>query len=366
MNKYVKLTLKTIGIIFLTLLILLGAYVIYFVSSYYRIEDKVELEVENPVEAIDEPITERVQVNTPYTVTSYNIGFGAYSDDFSFFMDGGTDSVAFSEEEVLKNINGSISIIEKEKPDFALFQEVDLDSTRSYHVNEYNMIREAFPEMNSTFAINFDSPYIFFPFTQPHGKAYSGIATLSDFYATGGVRRSLPIDENLNKYVDLDRCFSYTEYPIDEEKSLFLYNVHLSAYSLDPSTVQNQVKMLSENIAEKYEAGNYVVIGGDFNQDVLGNSSEVFHTEGQDYTWARAFDKSLLPNGFSFVSPDADKPIAPTCRLADAPYIKGESFVIAIDGFIVSDNVKALSLEHMDADFLYSDHNPVKLTFELD
>lgn len=276
MNKYLKVTLKTIGIIFLLLLILLGSYVIYFVGSYYRIEDNVTLTVENPAGAVDTPITERVQKNTPYTITTYNIGFGAYSDDFSFFMDGGTDAIAFSEEEVLKNINGSISIIEKENPDFAFFQEVDVDATRSYHVNEYTMLKEAFSTMNSTFAVNFDSPYIFYPFTQPHGKSYAGIATLSHFYATGGVRRSLPIDKNWNKYIDLDRCFSYTEYPIDEEKSLFLYNVHLSAYSLDPSTVQNQVKMLAEDIAEKYESGNYVVIGGDFNQDVLGNSRRNF------------------------------------------------------------------------------------------
>ena len=54
----------------------------------------------------------------------------------------------------------------------------------------------------------------------------------------------------------------------------------------------------------------------------------------------------------------------PTCRTADIPYTKGVNYTSVLDGFIVSDNVTATA-ENIDADFMYSDHNPVKLTFKL-
>jgi exonuclease III len=54
----------------------------------------------------------------------------------------------------------------------------------------------------------------------------------------------------------------------------------------------------------------------------------------------------------------------PTCRTADIPYKKGVNYTSVIDGFIVSDNIIATA-ENIDADFMYSDHNPVKLTFKL-
>ena len=54
----------------------------------------------------------------------------------------------------------------------------------------------------------------------------------------------------------------------------------------------------------------------------------------------------------------------PTCRGADIPYIKGVNYTTVVDGFLVSANIRATA-ENIDADFAYSDHNPVKLTFEL-
>ena len=55
----------------------------------------------------------------------------------------------------------------------------------------------------------------------------------------------------------------------------------------------------------------------------------------------------------------------PTCRGADIPYTKGVNFTTVVDGFLVSENVKA-EAENIDTDFGYSDHNPVMLRFELE
>ena len=39
--------------------------------------------------------------------------------------------------------------------------------------------------------------------------------------------------------------------------------------------------------------------------------------------------------------------------------------LVVVDGFLVSDNVEALSLTHVDTQFQWSDHNPVELKFRL-
>ena len=54
----------------------------------------------------------------------------------------------------------------------------------------------------------------------------------------------------------------------------------------------------------------------------------------------------------------------PTCRSTDIPYTKGVNYTSVLDGFIVSDNIEATAI-NIDADFEYSDHNPVLLNFRL-
>ncbi len=354
----VKTLLKVFIGIVLFVVALVICYLIYFFITYYRIED-------NQVITIHNPVTKVAQANTKYTIITYNIGFGAYSSDYGFFMDGGTESRAFSKEAVLMNTNGSIGLVLEQNPDFAFLQEVDMNSTRSYHVNQYEMVQDAFSDMTSAIAVNFDSPYLFYPILEPHGKSYSGIVTLSNFKMNQVIRRSLPIDSGLSKFVDLDRCYSVSEIEVENGKKLFLYNVHLSAYSNEPTTVERQVALLVADMKEKYKAGNYIIVGGDFNQDVLGNSSEIYHTEAFDYSWAKKFDTSVLPEYFNFAKPEITEQLVPTCRLADGEYVKGESFVIAIDGFIISDNITVEEVNHVDSGFLYSDHNPVTMRFIL-
>ena len=54
----------------------------------------------------------------------------------------------------------------------------------------------------------------------------------------------------------------------------------------------------------------------------------------------------------------------PTCRACNVPYQKGLNYTVTVDGFIVTDNVEATA-RNIDADFQYSDHNPVALEFKL-
>ena len=41
------------------------------------------------------------------------------------------------------------------------------------------------------------------------------------------------------------------------------------------------------------------------------------------------------------------------------------SFRVTVDGFLVSDNVEVLGADVVDADYRYSDHNPIFMDFIL-
>ena len=48
--------------------------------------------------------------------------------------------------------------------DFAFFQEVDTNSTRSFQVNQFKMLQESLAKMASVHVSNFHSAYLFFLF----------------------------------------------------------------------------------------------------------------------------------------------------------------------------------------------------------
>lgn len=358
-----KKTIKSLLILLLSLILIVLGYFAYLLIAYHRIDDNLSLDISNSGNP-----TDKINVGQTYRVSSANVGFGAYSDDFSFFMDGGTESWAFSKEAVNNNITNEAKLCQSLQPDFYLFQEVDIDSTRSYHVDEAALLTQVISEntkdTSCTFAVNYDSPFLMYPLTQPHGKSKSGLLTVSSVTINDSVRRQLPIETGFSKFLDLDRCYAKNYIDVDNGKQLVLFNVHLSAYTTDPSTAVNQIKMLTEDMQAEYDAGNYVIVGGDMNKDLLGDSSEYFGGDKESHPWAKTFPTELLPDSFEIVGPIDENNPAPSCRNADAPYTEN-TFVLTVDGFIISSNVELVDANVLNAEFKYSDHNPVYMDFIL-
>ena len=220
--------------------------------------------------------------------------------------------------------------------------------------------------MSYTFAQNYDSPFLMYPITKPHGASESGLLTFSSFDIASAERRELPIETGLMKFLDLDRCYSKNRIKTEDGKEFVLYNFHLSAYTSDGKIANEQLKLMLSDMTEEYSRGNYCIAGGDFNKDILGDSSVYFGKSDKEYTWAQP-----IPDGFleaypyiSLKAPLDEKSPVPTCRNADGPYHEGQ-YVLTIDGFLVSENVTVKSVEVIDTEFAYSDHNPVKLVFSL-
>jgi endonuclease/exonuclease/phosphatase family metal-dependent hydrolase len=331
---------------------------VYLFVDYSRIED-------DKILAIKGNSIKSVTTGEEYSILTYNIGFCAYLPDFGFFMDGGTESRAKSKQSVLDTLDGINQLIDGLNPDFMLLEEVDEKATRSYKVNQRAFFEKAFTEYNSVFTVNYDSSYLFYPFLQPHGKSLSGMLTFSRFKIDSAIRRSLPIETSLMKFFDLDRCYTIVRIPVDNGKEMVLYTVHLSAYTSDGTIATKQIEMLTADMQSEYQKGNYVVCGGDFNKDLLGNSAEIFGRSGEGQTWAQPFPlKYLEGRNLSLVSSlDENNPL-PSCRNVDAPYNE-KQFLITVDGFIVSDNVLVNECVVQDGQFTYSDHNPVLMKFSL-
>ena len=205
--------LKALLILLAVLLAVVIIYVGYVMLSYDRIPDNQELEIRNPQET-----DLAVRLGEEYAIVTQNVGFGAYTDDFTFFMDGGVESWAKSPESVIECINAAAEEVSSLEPDFILFQEVDFDSTRSYHIDEQEILRAAFPQMAEVDAVNYHSAFLMYPLTQPHGSSNSSMVTFSSVGITGALRRSLPISTGFSKFLDLDRCYTISRVPTENGK----------------------------------------------------------------------------------------------------------------------------------------------------
>jgi len=253
-------------------------------------------------------------------------------------------------------------------PEFLLLQEVDIDGTRSYHINELEHIvdNQSYGLFRyRTFAQNYDSPYLFWPLLEPHGANRAGQATFSAYPIASALRRQLPIEEGFMKLVDCDRCYSVQRIPLAEgDRELVLYNLHLSAYTSDGTIAEEQLEMLFADMLAEYGKGNYAIAGGDFNKDILGNSEEVFGISGPAYTWAQPIPPELVPEELAVVAPFDEADPVPSCRNADRPY-GPDNYVVTVDGFVVSANVEVGRALVLDTGFRWSDHNPVYMDFIL-
>lgn len=355
-----------VGILLFVFLCVCG-YVIYMQVNYYRIEDHALLEIMNDPEQI-------LKTGEDYSVVTYNIGFGAYGPDYSFFMDtgemkDGTATVgkygkAISRESVEGNTKGAAEVLERLDADFMLLQEVDVDADRSYHIDQKKKLQEKFSDYGNVFANNFHSAYLFYPFMDPHGAVDAGLLSFGKYRIEDAERRSYPVDNSfITKFTDLDRCFAVMRLPVSGGKQLVLINSHMSAYDKGGVIRARQLELLNAVMEEEYLAGNYVIVGGDFNHALGEEVAEGFPSKQRFPAWVSILTQQEMAEGITMVRAENELEV-PTCRGADIPYTKGVNFITVVDGFLVSDNVDARA-ENIDTDFGYSDHNPVLLRFEL-
>ena len=355
--KILKTILKILGWILGVLVLVVAVALVVFTIAEYRPADVETVIPEQQAEAV-------LETGKPLTIVSWNCGYGALGDNAEFFMDGGTSVYTADKERVTSNLDGIREKLQALSPDFIILQEVDINSSRSYGIDERTVLRDAAPGAAEAFAYNFNSLYIPYPLP-PIGHVEGGLYTLSAAQPRTAERISLPVPFSWPvRLLNLKRCLLVSRYPVKgTDKELVLVNLHLEAYDSGEGK-EAQTRQLVTFMQEEYAKGNYVIAGGDFNQrfsNVDQSAYPVYKT-----TWQPGvINAEDFGSDFSLLMDNS----APTCRSLDRP-LAGDSLedfqFYLIDGFIVSANVTADAVETMDFGFTCSDHNPVRMTFTLE
>ena len=312
------------------------------------------------VETVDfTPGSETVSVGDTLNILTFNIGYAGYNKGEDFFMDGGKGVLPASSDAVMENLSGIASIINEENCDIVLVQEADVDSRRSFHTNEVAYLGSSTGKPHA-FACNYNVVFIPYPIP-PIGSVNSGLVTYTGLNVADAKRYALP--DTAPWYMSmgyLKRCLLVERIPVTgSDKELVIVNQHLEAYTEEEKR-DMQMSVLCGLIEEEYARGNYVIVGGDFNQEFEINDNPPLLSETG---WIPGeIKESDIPAGFSLAVADN----APSCRSLEEPFTDNEtSQVYIIDGFIVSDNIEVKLVEVHDRGFEYSDHNPVRLEVKL-
>lgn len=349
------------GFLALILVLVIGFFALagYLTVTEFRPAERETVTVENSAKA-----QMTLEEGGTLTVLSFNIGYCANDKDHDFFMDGGKTVNTESRENIENNLSGIIETIKQANTDVNFIQEVDKSSKRSYHVNEYNAIAESLESSSSAYATNYRVKYVPYPLPTI-GEVESGVAIFNKFASEETALRvgfptafSWPVS-----LCQLKRCLLVEYVPIENsDKMLVLVNLHLDAYD-DGEGKKLQTQILSDFLKEEYEKGNYVIAGGDFNQTFPDVEGEQYEVVNDQYFVPGVVDTSLFPEGWQIVSDDS----VPSARLLNEPYNPDSENTqyYVLDGFILSPNVKSVSVETLDCGFENSDHNPVVLTAQL-
>ncbi len=357
MKKLFRGILKTLLILILVVVFGLGGLLAWLTYTEYKPQDLEPLSFYNTtIEADALPLGESVDV------VSWNIGYAGLGAGSDFFMDGGKSARAADKMQVSDYLSGIFRTLygNENEPDLVLLQEVDVDSSRTFGINEAEQLGRG----NAAFAYNYACAFVPLPVTSPMGRVNSGLVTTTRWDVESAERVSLPCPFSWPlRVANLKRCLLVSYLPLEgTDKQLVLINLHLEAYDDGEGKIA-QTKVLNDFMQAEYAKGNYVIAGGDFNQ-VFPGALEAYPNTHPENWEPGILTEDMLPEGWSY----AYSLDVPSCRLLNQPYDPSDTVntqYYVIDGFILSPNVELELVENLDLAFADSDHNPVHITVKL-
>lgn len=332
-------------------IILLALFLLLFTVIEYRPKEKIEL--------FSALLSDTIHVNESYSSLIWNIGYAGLGENMDFFYDGG-ERVRDTKENVSQNFQGISNFLAlNDSINFILLQEVDQSSKRSYHTDQFYLLDTILSRHMGFMGLNYKVEFVPVPVSTPLGKVKTGVATYSDIDPIQTIRYGFSGNYFWPKRLFmLKRCFMVCKFHVNNGKFLSIINVHNSAYD-DGSLKTQQLNLLNEYAQQQYKQGNYVLMGGDWNQcpdKFEPGYSQPFDTE----------DLSYLPAGFLSNWQRIYSDSIPSNRRVNIPYTKDETLTTLIDYYIASPNITVTELKPQDMNFKNSDHQPLIISFILD
>ena len=299
---------------------------------------------------------EATEIKDTLTLTTYNIGYCGLGAEMDFFYEGGAMARP-TEVQLEKYEDGVIERLRDfELNDFILLQEVDTLARRSWYSNQADLIKESYPEYKSWFALNYNA-WVPMPVTNPMGKVRAGLMTLSRQIPTEAKRISFDAGYNWPMSVFmLKRCFLVTRFKTKHDNDFVLINTHNSAFSDAADIRKIELTQLKSVMEEEFAKGNYVMIGGDWNQNPTTFDTTLLLANYLPKLIEPPIPDDFLPEGWKFIY----DPLHSTNRDVDIPYTEGITRTTLIDFFVISPNIEPLSVQTTVTGFSESDHQRVR------
>lgn len=356
MTLMLRTIIKTAIIFILVIAILFIGFLLTLTVLNKNYPDQSKLELSNNQKTL-------LAHSKPFTITTFNMGYAGLDEGEDFFADGGYNSSCRSKEQVLINLENITNTLKDLDSDFLFIQEIDRRAKRSHDVEQYESLKKDLSQYGSSFAYNYTAIWVPIPLTHPMGYAEAGMSIFSKYNTSESTRHQLQGQESWPiKLFELDRCFIENRVPLDNGKELILINLHLSAYDKGGKLRAKQAEHLVQYMKDNYKEGNYIVLGGDWNQLLSKEQLNNPDFMAKWPSWLVKAPDELVQSGFQW---GIDESVMSVRDLATT-YQKGQTFETIIDGFLVSPNLEILEVKGHDLGFKHSDHNPVscKLQFK--
>lgn len=362
---------KMTFLFFRVLLWFVGIIVIYIIGTltygtFFDFQPEKIITLENSQKA-----KLAVIEDSTLTFTTWNLGYGGLGAEANFFFDSegmlrsNGKMIRPSKELVDKYVAGMAAFVKENPTDFMLFQEVDFHSKRSYYSNQFDVVSNILSDYSAIYAVNYKSDWVPIPTLEPwraYGEVDSGLGSWSKYEPIKSTRYQLPGDFPWpTRIFQLDRCAAVQRFSVKGGKELIVINVHNSAYDKGGKLKAEQMAFLHDFFLKEYDNGNYVIVGGDWNQCPPGLQFDKLmpgKTSGYSQT---NIAPDYLPTGWTWAFDDK---VATNRKVRDI-YKEGKTFITVIDFFLLSPNVELRSVKGYDLNFQFSDHQPVIMEVKL-
>lgn len=353
MKTIVKLVISCIICLGGILLIYILGVLLYSYFSEFKPAQVEELTIQIKGQKV-------ISTHQELSLLTWNIGYGGLGKEMDFFYEGGKMARPDKNLSTLY-LKGITDFLKKQDSlDFIMLQEVDFDAKRSFEVDQSLHLSAALTQFNEISAVNYFSKYVPVPFLHPMGKVKSGLVTLSKYVATAASRMATPGEYPIPKRLFmLKRCLLVLRYETDNGKDLVLINLHNSAFDDAHELRKEELDFLKQIISKEYEKGNYIIAGGDWNQNPPGLDMATINKYKTRKVWP--IEKDFLPTGWNW----AFDPSVPTNRDVHESFNIQTTTCTILDYFVTSPNIEVLQIKTVDLEFEDSDHQPVIVTLKL-
>jgi endonuclease/exonuclease/phosphatase family metal-dependent hydrolase len=335
--------------------VLVGSFMLYFTLIDFQ---PPPVEVINSKEPLEVPLE-----SDEFSFITWNIGYCGLDKKMDFFYDGGK-KVRPDDSSFQRNLNGVYKFLaEQDTADFIFLQEVDTLAKRSYYANELTVMSDALSNHVKCFATNYNVKYVPLPVMKPMGEVISGIVTYSKPHPDISERYTFPVNYTWPmKIFMLDRCFLMQRYKLKDRRELIVINTHNSAFENADMLRQYELWMLRSFILQEYAIGNYVVVGGDWNQNPADYDNMKYYSCYHKKTGTPKIPENYLPEDWHWAY---DNKI-PTNRDVYEAYRPGFTPTTTYDFFVTSPNVTVEQVKAIECGFTFSDHQPVYMRIKLE